>query len=96
MSFLGRGIVPTIAYFYGIAIRIYFRDHPPAHFHAIYEGDEAFVSIETGEIVAGHLPKAAARLVKDWAIARRRELRENWQRAQEGKPLERVAGPDDA
>jgi Domain of unknown function (DUF4160) len=87
--------MPTIAYFYGIAIRMYFRDHPPAHFHAVYGADEAFISIENGEIVAGNLPKAAARLVKEWAVARRGELRENWLRAQNGQALERIAGPDD-
>ena len=62
--------MPTIAYFYGIAIRMYFRDHEPPHFHAIYGADEAFVSIATGEILQGHLPKNAAKLVKEWALAR--------------------------
>lgn len=28
--------MPTISFFYGIAIRMYFRDHAPPHFHAIY------------------------------------------------------------
>jgi hypothetical protein len=37
----GRGIgedVTTIAYFYGIAIRMFFADHPPPHFFAAYSG----------------------------------------------------------
>jgi hypothetical protein len=38
--------MPTIAWFYGIAIRMYFREHPPPHFHAIYGEHEATVSIE--------------------------------------------------
>ena len=45
----GREFVPTIAYFYGIAIRMYFVDHPPPHFFASYSGHEANVEIETGE-----------------------------------------------
>jgi Domain of unknown function (DUF4160) len=45
--------VPTVAWFYGIAIRMYFRDHPPPHFHAIYGEHEAFVAIETGEVIEG-------------------------------------------
>jgi hypothetical protein len=49
--------MPTISFFYGIAIRMYFRDHAPAHFHAIYGEHEAFISIETGEVIFGHLPK---------------------------------------
>ena len=87
--------MPTISFFYGIAIRMYYRDHAPPHFHAIYGEHEAFVSIETGEIIAGHLPKTAARLVNEWALARRSELRENWQRAQQSQPLERLAGLQD-
>ena len=51
--------MPTISFFYGIAIRMYFRDHAPAHFHAIYGEHEAFISIETGEVIFGHLPKTA-------------------------------------
>lgn len=30
--------MPTIAMFYGIAIRMYFDDHNPPHLHAQYEG----------------------------------------------------------
>lgn len=33
--------------FYGIVIRMYFDDHLPAHFHAVYGGDEAVIGIET-------------------------------------------------
>jgi hypothetical protein len=40
--------MPTIAYFYGIAIRMYLREHPPPHFHAVYAENDATVDIETG------------------------------------------------
>jgi hypothetical protein len=86
--------MPTIAWFYGIAIRMYFRDHPPPHFHAIYGEHEAFVAIETGEVIEGALPKAAGRLVKEWALARREQLRENWRLAVAGEPPEKIAGLD--
>jgi hypothetical protein len=29
--------MPTISWFYGIAIRMYFLDHPPPHFQAMYD-----------------------------------------------------------
>jgi hypothetical protein len=45
--------MPTISWFYGIAIRMYVREHPPAHFHAIYGEYEANVSIDTGEVIEG-------------------------------------------
>ncbi|WP_022721700.1 DUF4160 domain-containing protein [Rhodopseudomonas sp. B29] len=86
--------MPTIAWFYGIAIRMYVRDHPPPHFHAIYRESEAFVSIESGEVIEGRLPAAAARLVKEWALARRQQLRDNWSLARAGEQPERIAGLD--
>jgi hypothetical protein len=86
--------MPTIAWFYGIAIRMYVRDHPPPHFHAIYAEHEAFIAIETGEVIEGVLPKAAARLVKEWTLARQDRLRENWRRARAGEQPERIAGLD--
>jgi Domain of unknown function (DUF4160) len=87
--------MPTIAYFYGIAIRMFFQDHPPPHFFAAYSGHEANVSIETGEVIEGHLPANAARLVKEWALAHRGELEDNWRRARAGVPLAKIAGLDD-
>lgn len=87
--------MPTISFFYGIAIRMYFGDHAPAHFHALYGEHEALVSIETGDVIVGHLPKTAAKIVKEWTIARNAQLRENWLRAQRLEPLERVPGPED-
>ena len=86
--------MPTIAWFYGIAIRMYFRDHPPPHFEAVYGEHEANISIETGEVIVGRLPRAAARLVKEWTLARQDPLRENWRRARAGEPVERIAGLD--
>ena len=86
--------MPTISWFYGIAIRMYVRDHPPPHFHAIYGEHEANVSIETGEVIEGGLPKVAARLVKEWALVRHHQLRENWARARAGEQPERIVGLD--
>lgn len=87
--------MPTIAYFYGIAIRMFFQDHPPPHFFASYSGHEANVAIETGEVIEGDLPGNAARLVREWTLAHRSELQDNWQRARKGQPLVKIAGLDD-
>ncbi len=88
--------MPRISYFYGIAIYMYFEDHNPPHFHAHYGRSKALVAIETGEIIAGEIPHTAKRLVKEWALAHKDELRENWQRAQNEGDLERIPGPDGA
>ncbi len=87
--------MPTIAYFYGIAIRMYFVDHPPPHFFAIYSGHEANVAIESDEVIEGHLPVNAARIGKQWALAHQAELDDNWRRARAGAPLVKIAGLDD-
>jgi Domain of unknown function (DUF4160) len=86
--------VPTISFFYGIVVRMYFEDHDPPHFHAIYSEHEAQVLISSGEILNGYLPARAARLAKEWALARQAALMDNWNRAHEGKRLERIAGLD--
>ena len=86
--------MPTIAYFYGISIRMYAKDHEPPHFHAEYAGHEAYISIETGEVLEGRLPKTAARLVREWTLARQALLMDNWSNARAGKPIKKVPGLD--
>ena len=86
--------MPTISIFYGIVVQMYFDDHNPPHFHARYGRAKALVRISDGMIVAGELPPTAARLVREWALARRGELEQNWMRSISGQPLERIAGPD--
>jgi hypothetical protein len=87
--------MPTIAWFYGIAIRMYFLDHPPPHFEAIYGEHEASVAIATGDVIEGRLPPTASRLVKRWALQHRVELQANWDRARAKLPLDPIAGLDD-
>ena len=48
--------MPVISFFFGIYIRMYHAGHGPAHFHVEYQGHEALIVIETGEILAGKLP----------------------------------------
>ena len=75
-------MVPTISRFYGIVIRMYFADHAPAHFHAVYAGAEAVVAIADGAVLRGALPERALRLVREWAAEHRAELEVNWERVQ--------------
>ncbi|HZV33097.1 MAG TPA: DUF4160 domain-containing protein [Verrucomicrobiae bacterium] len=83
--------MPEISRFYGIIIRIYYRDHPPTHFHAIYGEHEALVQIENGTIYRGHLPKTAYDLVNSWRLAHLQELRTDWERARQQLPLLPIA-----
>ena len=60
-------IMPTLAWFYGIAIAMYYNDHNPPHFHAQYGQSRAVIGIADGRIIAGSLPSTALRLVTEWA-----------------------------
>jgi len=79
--------VPKISEFYGISIYMYWRDHSPPHFHAIYSGAEAEIAIASGKAIDGALPRAARRMVRIWARVHHRELFANWRRAQLGESL---------
>jgi hypothetical protein len=66
--------MPEISRFFGILIRMYFDDHNPRHFHAIYAGNEAEIAIEPIEVVEVKLPARAASMVFEWAALHQREL----------------------
>jgi hypothetical protein len=70
--------MPTISTFYGILIQMFWRDHAPPHFHALYAEHEAQIDIRTLEVIEGSLPKRALTLVREWASAHQTELNEDW------------------
>ena len=70
--------MPTISAFYGILIQMFWRDHAPPHFHALYAEHEAQIDIRTLEIIEGELPSRALALVLEWAAQHRGALVENW------------------
>lgn len=82
--------MPRISEFYGILIYMYFSDHAPPHFHAIYAQFDAEVEIATGKILAGSLSIRAQSLVREWAGQHRNELKENWIRARGHQPLKQI------
>ena len=86
--------MPTISFFYGIYIRMYVNEHPPPHVHAVYGDDVAFVDISSGEVIGGHLPPNARRLVKQWVALHRPELEENWRRIEQSLPPRKIEALD--
>jgi hypothetical protein len=69
---------------------MYYSDHAPPHFHAIYGSDEAVVGIRPFRLIAGKLPRRALGLVRAWARLHREELLVNWAAAREARPLEPI------
>jgi hypothetical protein len=82
--------MPEISRFFGIVIRMYFDDHNPPHFHAMYAGDEMEVGIEPIGILQGNLPSRAASMVFERAALHQLELMQNWRRLHSEQPAERV------
>lgn len=82
--------VPRLSEFYGIVIYLYFSDHNPPHFHAIYAEHEALIKIADGTVIGGDLPTTAARLVEQWRSLHTDELMENWTRAQVPEALSSI------
>jgi hypothetical protein len=67
--------MPELCRFYGIVIQMYYRDHPPPHFHALYAGQRATIDIETLAFIEGAIPGRARGLVIEWAALHQEELR---------------------
>ena len=81
--------MPEISRFLGIVIAMYYREHGPAHFHAIYGDFEVTVEIESGR-VNGTLPKRAQSHVLEWLELHRAELLKAWALARDSRPLPKI------
>lgn len=79
--------MPTISRFFGVAISMFWQDHMPPHFHVTYGDDEALVDIHFAVILRGRLPSSRLKMVLAWAEIHRKELLENWARAQNSEEL---------
>lgn len=86
--------MPTVSRFFGIVIQMFWREHAPPHFHALYGEHEALIDIRTLEVIQGRLPRRAMSLSIEWAIDHRDELIENWNRCQDKQPPNQIAPLD--
>jgi hypothetical protein len=86
-----KTVMPKLAGFDGLVVKLFFNDHPPPHFH-VYAGrighpgvQAARFSIETGAMTDGKLPPAKLPKVTSWWEEHRDALDADWQRAQLGQ-----------
>jgi Domain of unknown function (DUF4160) len=89
--------MPTISMFYGILIRMFFRDierHHLPHIHADYQGKVAVYSILDGELLAGSLPSNKHKLVVAWIEIHKDDLIADWDLAVVGKKPFPIKGLD--
>ena len=89
--------MPTIAMFYGILIRMFFKDnekHSLPHIHADYQGQVAVYSIPDGNVLAGELPPSKHKLVVAWIEIHRDDLLADWELAVHGQKPFTIKGLD--
>ena len=82
--------MPTISMFYGIVIQMFWNDHAPPHFHALYAEYEALIDIRTLDVIEGEMPRRALALVLEWAQEHRVELLEDWQLCALNQPPKKI------
>jgi hypothetical protein len=82
--------MPEVSRFFGISIRMYYDDHNPPHFHALYAGDEVEVRIDSLDVLEGELSRRAIGMVLEWAAAHQQELMTNWQLLNADQPPNRI------
>jgi len=76
--------VPVISVFFGIVIRMFYREHGLPHFHAEYQGQQGTFTFD-GNPLAGTLQsRTAVRLIKEWTTAHRPELEPSQLESPEG------------
>lgn len=75
--------MPEITRFYGIIIKIFFRNaHNPPHIHAVYGEHNGLFEISTMEMLEGDLPAKAIKLVQEWGQDHKEELQAMWETKQ--------------
>ncbi|HWZ16243.1 MAG TPA: DUF4160 domain-containing protein [Mucilaginibacter sp.] len=82
--------MPQISFFLGIIIRMFYRDHNPPHFHAVYAEYEGLIDINKLELISGKLPPRVLGLVIEWTALHQEELNENWEKAKRQELLKAI------
>ncbi len=86
--------MPEVSRFFGVSIRMYFDDHNPPHFHAIYGSAEAEVGVDPIALLRGRFPRRALGMVMEWAAVHQRELLDNWNLLRNDRAPNRIAPLD--
>lgn len=83
--------------FYGILIKMFFRDiekHHVPHIHADYQGKVAVFSVPDGDLLAGELPPNKSKLVVAWIEIHKEDLLADWELAVNGRKPFSIKGLD--
>jgi hypothetical protein len=82
--------MPVIAVFFGIIIRMFYKEHEPRHFHAEHQSQYGKFDFEGNQIVGNITSTNALNLIRQWAQLHRPALDANWSKIKTGQPLDRI------
>ena len=83
--------MPELSRFYGISIRMYFADHAPPHFHALYGEEEVVIDIRRLAIIRGNFSPLAFGLLMEWASIHQDDLLAAWDQAVKAQAPMKIA-----
>ena len=69
---------------------MFYRDHQPPHFHAVYGDYQITVDIDNGT-VEGRFPRRALQHVLEWYTLHKQELIDDWELSRRRSPLRKIA-----
>lgn len=85
--------MPVISMFYGVIVLMYYfdnRKHQLPHIHIQYSGEEAVVSIPSGEVIEGSIRANKLKLVQAWVEIHQEDLMADWTLAVNGQPIFKI------
>jgi hypothetical protein len=83
--------MPTISFFYGIKIQIFWDEHPPPHFHAKAGDERVSIRIDDLTVLSGDMSPRLLALVLQWGKMHQVELLEAWNRCEKQEQPLRIA-----
>lgn len=82
--------MPELSRFFGIIIRMFYREHAPPHFHVRYGSKLGSFDIRAMRFRHSTLPPRIEALVQ-WASQHQQELADAWDMAHSGQTPNRIA-----
>lgn len=82
--------MPRLSSFLGIVIYMYFKDHNPPHFHAVYGDFETEIAISSLEQLVGKFPEPQLSFVRTWAAFNQAALMRAWEACSKNKHPEKI------
>jgi len=84
--------MPELSRFFGLLIKMQYRDHAPPHIHVWYGGrSSARMRIRDADLMSGGLPRPQLAAATAWIFEHQDELLDAWERARHNCPLCKIA-----